>query len=149
MSNYTSKTAALKATTIDTHLLDAKHITTKKILINGSSLEDVILATSPKGINNAVKISTTIGNIHNTTITNGTYNVSLTNGILSVENTDTQSSSWQPTHLVIKGSNVFVQWSKIDNKWNCEIWGENDDLSLLYGGIDDNSTIEILIIIYQ
>ena len=35
MKNYTTQTAALKATTIDTRLLDAKHIDTEKLFING------------------------------------------------------------------------------------------------------------------
>ena len=35
MKNYTTQTAALKATTIDTRLLDAKQINTEKLFING------------------------------------------------------------------------------------------------------------------
>ena len=35
MKNYTTQTAALKATTVDTRLLDAKQIDTKKLFING------------------------------------------------------------------------------------------------------------------
>ena len=41
MKNYTTKTAALKATTIDTRLLDAKRIDTEKIFINGEELNNV------------------------------------------------------------------------------------------------------------
>ena len=39
MSNYTTQTAALKATSIDTRLLNAKHIETKKLFINGELLK--------------------------------------------------------------------------------------------------------------
>ena len=35
MKNYTTQTASLKATTIDTRLLDAKRIDTEKLFING------------------------------------------------------------------------------------------------------------------
>ena len=149
MSNYTTQTAALKATTIDTHLLDANHITTNKLFVGGSSLEDVILQTSPKGINNAVKISTTIGSINGTTMTNETFSVSLTSGVLYVQSVDSQNTSWQPTQVSMKGSDIFTSWTKTDDKWSCEVWDAEDDLTLLYGGIDDNSTVEILVIIYQ
>ena len=39
MRNYTTKTAALKATTIDTRLLDAKRIDTQKLFVNGSEFD--------------------------------------------------------------------------------------------------------------
>ena len=39
MSNYTTQTAALKAVTVDTRLLDAKRINTKKLFINGSEFD--------------------------------------------------------------------------------------------------------------
>lgn len=35
MSDYTTQTASLKATTIDTRKIDAKQIDTKKLFING------------------------------------------------------------------------------------------------------------------
>lgn len=40
MSNYTTKTAALKATKIDSRLLNANKIDTKKLFINGVSIEN-------------------------------------------------------------------------------------------------------------
>ena len=73
MKNYTTQTAALKATTVDTRLLEAKQIDTEKLFINGESLEDVILQTAPKGINNAVKISTTLGSVLGNDVTVGEY----------------------------------------------------------------------------
>ena len=65
MRNYTTQTAALKTVTIDTHKLDANRINSKKIFLNGAPIEEVISANSSSGINNAVKISTTIGDILN------------------------------------------------------------------------------------
>jgi hypothetical protein len=47
MSNYTTKTAALKATKIDSKLLDAKQIDTKKLLINGELFDPSQIKESP------------------------------------------------------------------------------------------------------
>ena len=47
MSNYTTQTAALKATTVDTRLLDAKQIDTKKLFINGELFDPSQIKESP------------------------------------------------------------------------------------------------------
>lgn len=47
MKNYTTKTAALKATTIDTRLLDANQIDTKKLFINGTQFDPSQIKESP------------------------------------------------------------------------------------------------------
>ena len=47
MKNYTTQTAALKATTIDTRLLDAKQIDTKKLFINGTQFDPSQIKESP------------------------------------------------------------------------------------------------------
>ena len=39
MSNYTTQTAALKATTVDTRLLDAKQIDTERLFIKGTEFD--------------------------------------------------------------------------------------------------------------
>ena len=41
MSDYTTKTSSLKATTIDTRKIDAKQIDTETLNINGISIDDV------------------------------------------------------------------------------------------------------------
>lgn len=41
MSNYTTQTAALKAVTIDTTTVDAKRIDTKKLFVNGVSIDEL------------------------------------------------------------------------------------------------------------
>jgi hypothetical protein len=46
MKNYTTQTAALKATTIDTRLLDAKRIDTKKLFINGELFDPSQIGSS-------------------------------------------------------------------------------------------------------
>ena len=50
MSNYTTQTAALKATTIDTRLLDAKQIDTKKLFVNGELFDPSNIKESPNQI---------------------------------------------------------------------------------------------------
>jgi hypothetical protein len=47
MSNYTTKTAALKATKIDSRVLDAKQIDTKKLFINGELFDPSQIKESP------------------------------------------------------------------------------------------------------
>lgn len=146
MSNYTTKTAALKSTTIDTHLLDAKHITTKKILINGTSVEELIAAN--KGINNASKISTNIGSVLGTTVTDGLYNISIIDGALKLQK-ENDTESWQPIQIIINDSVLMTQWSIIDNSWSCPLWDGEDDWTQLYGGLGENSIIEILMVIHE
>lgn len=50
MKNYTTQTASLKATTIDTRLLDAKQIDTKKLFINGTQFDPSQIKESPNQI---------------------------------------------------------------------------------------------------
>ena len=47
MSNYTTQTAALKATTVDTRLLEAKQIDTEKLFINGELFDPSQIKESP------------------------------------------------------------------------------------------------------
>ena len=146
MSNYTTKTAALKATTIDTHLLDAKHVVAKKVLINGTSVEELIAAN--KGINNASKVSTNIGSVLGTTVTDGLYNISIIGGALKLQK-ENDTESWQPIQIIINDSVLMTQWSIIDNSWSCPLWDAEDDWTQLYGGLDENSIIEILMVIHE
>lgn len=50
MSNYTTKTAALKATTVDARVLDAKQIDTKKLFINGELFDPSQIKESPNQV---------------------------------------------------------------------------------------------------
>jgi hypothetical protein len=143
MKNYTTRTAALKATTIDTRILD-----TKILKVNGESLKDVILQTAPKGINNAVRISSTIGSILNKSVNNGTFNIRLTDGTLYLEHVDYISSDmWYPVQLTIGDYSVYTKLENAVVEWYYDLWEDGDDLSKLYGGITDDTTIEVLIII--
>ena len=128
MKNYTTQTAALKATTVDTRILD-----TKILKVNVESLEDVILQTSPKGINNAVRISTTIGSILDKQIsTNGInlklYSSGLLNFYFDVANDGIVPSEYgYPTNIIINGHTVIATWEKWLQEWDCQLWNEGDN----------------------
>lgn len=47
MSDYTTKTASLKATAIDTRKIDAKQIDTEKLFINGTQFDPSQIKESP------------------------------------------------------------------------------------------------------
>ena len=47
MKNYTTQTAALKATTVDTRLLDAKQIDTERLFIKGTEFDPSQIKESP------------------------------------------------------------------------------------------------------
>lgn len=144
MKNYTTQTAALKATTVDTRILD-----TKFLKVNGESLEDVILQTAPKGINNAVRISTTLGSVLENDVTIGDFTVGIWGGILSISHKSGSTSNWKPVQLFIGRFCVYGEFSYYisDTFYECTLWENGDNLSEIYGGITNNTTIEILIII--
>ena len=152
MKNYTTKTAALKATTIDTRLLDAKRIDTQKLFIGGSTLEEVILQTSPKGINNAVKISTTLGSILDKEITTGNYVVRITRGgagaFLQIEDNN-GGFSITPVATCIHVEQIMVNWSQFHSGWECQLWEDGDDYTQLYQGMNADTGIDILIVIHE
>ena len=149
MKNYTTQTAALKATTVDTRLLNAKRIDTEKMFINGESLEDVILQTSPKGINNAVKISTTLGSVLGNEVTIGEYVIGGgTAGYLCVENHN-NPKSFTPVAVILNSKIIYVNWMTHTVGYNCNLWEGGDDLSQMYGGINDDTIIDILIVIHE
>lgn len=149
MSNYTTKTAALKAVTIDTRLLDTKRIDTQKLFVGGSTLEEVILQTSPKGINNAVKLSTTLGSVLENDVTVGEYIIGGgTAGYLYVENRN-NPKSFTPVAVMLNSNLIHVNWMTHGAGYNCNLWENGDDLSQIYGGINDNTIIDILIVIHE
>lgn len=152
MKNYTTKTAALKATTIDTRTLNAKRIDTQKLFVGGSTLEEVILQTSPKGINNAVRISTTLGSILDKEITTGNYVVRITRGgagaFLQIEDNN-GGFTITPVATCIHGEQIMVNWGIFHSGQECQLWEDGDDYTQLYQGMNDNTVIEILIVIHE
>ena len=146
MKNYTTQTAALKATTIDTRILD-----TKILKINGESLEDIISQTSPKGSNNAVKISTNYGSIKNNySVINGSFRIRLEDGRIYIEHKDSiYSDLWFPIQLIIGSNVIYPQWENAVVEWFCDLWDVNDDLSQIYGGINNDTIFTVLIVINE
>ena len=145
MRNYTTKTAALKATTVDTRLLNAKRIDTEKLFVNGVSIDE--LGGGEKGINNAVKISTTLGSILGSSITDGYYEIGCHNdGYLYIEVYE-YSPNFTPVAVTLNDNLICVNWSSHVAGWSCKLWEDGDDLSKIYGGINDDTIIEILLII--
>ncbi len=152
MNNYTTQTASLKATTVDTRLLDAKRINTQKLFIEGSTLEEVILQTSPKSINNAVKISTTIGSIMNNQVLSGELGLKIWNSSSSesyILDIYCDSTKYTPVQVMINGRVIHLDLTPYAEGWNGEIWKANDILSEIYGGISDATMIEVLMIVHE
>lgn len=114
MSNYTTKTAALKATTVDTRLLDAKRIDTKSLFINNESLETVIYNSS-RYVNNAVKISSAFSSCVNQYVSDGEYEFTLTrDGVLIIHRMDDDIMSWEPIQLTINNINILTEKGRND-----------------------------------
>ena len=61
MSDYTTKTASLKATTIDTRKIDAKQIDTKTLNINGISMDEKLKQAAIASRGNLLIFSLTNG----------------------------------------------------------------------------------------
>ena len=152
MKNYTTQTASLKATTIDTRALNAKRIDTKKLFIEGSTLEEVILQTSPKSINNAVKISTTIGSIMNNQVLFGELGLKIWNnssGENYILDIYCDSTKYTPVQVMINGRVIHLNLTPYVEGWDGEIWKANDNLFEIYGGISDSTMIEVLMIVHE
>ena len=150
MRNYTTKTAALKATIIDTRLLDAKQIDTEKLFVNGVSIDE--LQGKGGGINNAVKISTTVGSILDNEITTDGYTVRIIRGdygaILQIED-GFGGYSMTPVATCIHADQVVLSWTTFHSGWECFLWQSDEDYTQLYGGLNENSVIDIYILIHE
>ena len=150
MRNYTTKTVALKATTIDTRLLNAKRIDTQKLFVNGVSIDE--LQGKGGGINNAVKISTTVGSILDNEITTGGYTVRIIRGdygaILQIED-GFGGYSMTPVATCIHADQVVLSWTTFHSGWECFLWQSDEDYTQLYGGLNENSVIDIYILIHE
>ena len=72
MSAYTTKTASLRATLLDTRSINAKKINAEHIYLDGVSIKDV-----NKPINNAIKLTTNIGSIYARSIEDEGYTISI------------------------------------------------------------------------
>lgn len=142
MKNYTTKTAALKATTIDTRKIDAKQIATEKIYINGELFDPSTIETDV-----VTKLTFTVSSVNNNTLSYEGYQINLTNGTLTLTKTNGEITTWQPIQITINGNSLMTQFYKEESSWKTVLWEVEDDLTLLYGGVSDTSVIEVVIIV--
>lgn len=53
---------------------------------------------------------------------------------------------WCPTQLIINDKVIYCDFEKGYSKWKGYVWDDGDDLSSIYGGIDDDTQIIIVLI---
>lgn len=134
MSDYTTKTASLKATAIDTRFIE-----TKVLKINGE------IFTPFDHV--ATKLTFTVSSVNNNTLSYEGYQINLTNGTLTITKTNGEITTWQPIQITINGNSLMTQFYKEETSWKTVLWEAEDDLTLLYGGVSDTSVIEVVIIV--
>ena len=132
MSDYTTKTASLKATTIETKVLK----------INGEIFDPSTIETDV-----ATKLTFTVSSVNNNTLSYEGYQINLTNGTLTLTKANGEITTWQPIQITINGNSLMTQFYKEEASWKTVLWEAEDDLTLLYGGVSDTSVIEVVIIV--
>ena len=148
MKNYTTQTASLKATTIDTRLLDAHKIDTKKLFINGELFDP----SKIEGKYYSIVWKMTIGNAI-TSKSNG-YNVIDLNqdGKLFVELSNENNTgdevfhNWFISRIFINGYEILPNLlNESQNGYGkyYRLWEDGDDWNEIYGGITNDSTLVI------
>jgi len=104
MSDYTTKTASLKATIIDARKINAKQIDTEKIYINGKLIDSSTIETDV-----ATRLAFTVSSVNNTLSYEG-YQINLTNGTLTLTKTNGEITTWQPIQITINGNSLMTQF---------------------------------------
>lgn len=140
MSDYTTKTASLKATNID-----ARFIETKVLKINGETFTPFDPSTIETDV--ATKLTFTVSSVNNNTLSYEGYQINITNGTLTITKTNGEITTWQPIQITINGNSLMTQFYKEEASWKTVLWEAEDDLALLYGGVSDTSVIEVVIIV--
>ena len=140
MSDYTTKTASLKATNIDARFID-----TKVLKINGEIFTPFDPSTIETDV--ATKLTFTVSSVNNNTLSYEGYQINLTNGTLTITKTNGEITTWQPIQITINGNSLMTQFYKEGASWKTVLWEAGDDLTLLYGGVSDTSVIEVVIIV--
>ena len=119
MKNYTTQTASLKATTVDTRILN-----TKRLKINGETF-------NPS--DSRIKIWNGIWS--DCSLNGGTLQISLY-GSLGI-----YADDWMPHKLFINNKEVMCKTEEGAGAWDFYIAEPNDDFTQLYGGITANTTV--------
>ena len=131
MKNYTTQTAALKATTIDTRILD-----TKILKINGETFD-------PSNAGGGVKI-------WNGKWSDGTFNTcdATDTGVWCSENIfwnlhNVFGAGYFPYKLYINGHEVMCKMVEDAHAWDFYVAQPGDNLSEIYGGITNDTPVTI------
>lgn len=129
MSDYTTKTASLKATTIDTRFID-----TKVLKINGEEFD-------PNNVGKVKKINVTWGDGYQGDDNDGKggywgYEMTI-NGVFY------QGHEWYPLSIWINDREVCCEKGWYAGGWMFYVAESDDDLSQIYGGITDTTPVTI------
>ena len=136
MKNYTTKTAALKATTIDTRLLDAKRIDTQKLFVNGENVTDLLDSSRVKVWRG--KWSDGSFNTCDGTDTGVWCSESIFNSLYDIWGT-----GYIPYKLYINGHEVMCKMEEDAHAWDFYVAQPGDNLAEIYGGITNDSPVVI------
>lgn len=137
MKNYTTQTAALKATTIDTRLLDAKRIDTEKLFVNGVSIDELGGGTFVQ-VYNASDVEA-----DGWLFTNFDTNWAATPYIGNTP------CVFRIIEVKVGGMHVTCPISyEVGNAW-IKMWDEGDDLTQIYGGLTADTKIEVIFAIVK
>ena len=137
MKNYTTRTAALKAITIDTRVLDAKRIDTDKLYVNGQSVENLGGGTFVQVYN--VSDVSSMGKL----FTN--FNIDWS------ASTDVGNTPCVFRIIEVKVGGMHVTCPigyEVGNAW-IKLWDEGDDLTQIYGGLTADTKIEVIFAIVK
>lgn len=129
MSDYTTKTASLKATNIDTRFIE-----TKVLKINGEIFD-------PTNVGKVKKLEITWGDGYQSDDNNGkggywSYEMYINDVYYS-------GGEWYPLSIYINGNEVCCEKEQYAGGWMFYVAESDDDLSQIYGGITDTTPVTI------
>ena len=119
MKNYTTRTATLKAITID-----ARNLDTKILKINGETFDPS---------DSRIKIWN--GKWSDCSLYGGALQISLFSSL------GIYADNWIPHKLFINNKEVMCETKEGAESWEFYIAEPNDDFTQLYGGITDNTNV--------
>lgn len=130
MSNYTTKTASLRATTIDTRKIDTKQIDTKVLKLNGEEFD-------PNNVGKVKTLEITWGDGYwNNDDGYWSYEMSINDVYYS-------GGEWYPLSVYINHKEVCCEKKDYAGGWEFYVAEPDDDLSQIYGGITDTTHVTI------
>ena len=125
MSDYITKTASLKATTID-----ARKIDTKKLFINGELFD-------PTNVGKVKRLEITWADGYWSDDNDGYWGYEMTNDVYY------SGGEWYPLSIYINGNEVCCKKEQYAGGWMFYVAESDDDLSQIYGGITDTTPVTI------